>query len=301
MFRSIKKWLKNFFALSKNDQRGINVLLLLIIILVLVRYMLIPALPHTRNEAQDTAFLHQVQQFIRIKNKQEDSLKQVRVRKQKKKFTPFLFNPNKMTLETGLKLGLSKKQAQIIMNYLKKGGKFYRKDDFKKMYSISDSEYKILAPFIQISTKPERFKQKFQKVQINRCNEKDLINNLKLKPYMAERIIKYRTALGNFYSKEQLKEVYGLSSQTYQKISPWILCNSNYVNKIDLNSASFKKLLHHPYLNYENTLKIVKIRSRLHGYSNLNQLVTDAYIPDSVFNKIHHYLYIRPQKFQTNE
>ena len=48
------------------------------------------------------------------------------------------------------KLGLSEKQINTINNYKNKGGTFKTKEDFKKMYVISDEEYKRLEPYIVI-------------------------------------------------------------------------------------------------------------------------------------------------------
>ncbi|MBN2639967.1 MAG: helix-hairpin-helix domain-containing protein [Bacteroidales bacterium] len=296
MLKSIKKWFKNFFTLNKSEQRGIYVLLVFIIILVLVRYAVIPSLPEHTTDENDSVFKRQISHFIQQQKALEDSIKKLKQPKVKRALTPFLFDPNKLTPETGKKLGLSTKQIGVVLNYLNKGGHFYKKEDFKKIYSVSDQEYQVLAPYIRIGSESKKESTHFEQVQINRCDSTDLVTSLNIKPYLASRIIKYRMALGNFYSVNQLKEVFGMNAKTFNKIKPWIKCDSSLVHKTDLNNAPFKELLHHPYLNYDNTLKIVKIRSRLHGYSDLKQIVTDAYVPDSVFNKIRHYLYIRPQK-----
>ncbi|MBN2614662.1 MAG: helix-hairpin-helix domain-containing protein [Bacteroidales bacterium] len=306
MYRSIRKWLKDFFTLSKNEQRGILVLLFFIILVLLVNGVVVPILPHAEPEQEDTAFQRQISQFIAARQRMEDSIQTTRLQNKGRlkrpqallKIHPFPFDPNLMNQDLGKKLGLSEKQVLTLQNYLRKGGRFKKKDDFKKMYCISDAEYEILAPYIHFQHSQKKTKLIYHTVQLNRCDSADLVHNLHLSSFLARRIIKFRTALGNFYTQTQLKEVYGLTPETYQKIAPYLHCDSSQVQKIDLNNASFKELLHHPYLNYDNTLKIAKIRSRLHGYARLEQLKTDAYIPDSVYRKIRPYLYLRPQKMK---
>ena len=70
--------------------------------------------------------------------------------RQQRKMESFPFDPNAVTLEELVRLGLSERQAQSILNYREKGGRFRSKEDFKKMYVVSDSLYERLEPFIDI-------------------------------------------------------------------------------------------------------------------------------------------------------
>src|SRR5258708_25763131 len=49
----------------------------------------------------------------------------------------FPFNPNRLSMQQWEQLGLSERQANVIKHYEAKGGKFYSKDDVKKMYAIT--------------------------------------------------------------------------------------------------------------------------------------------------------------------
>jgi DNA uptake protein ComE-like DNA-binding protein len=301
MLQSIKKWLKNFFTLNKNEQRGILVLLILIILVSGVNFVVLPLLP-TRKQVTDPTFQKDVARFLSEQKRQKDSVALLRLRNKGeltqaqalKLLTPFPFDPNRMDSITGTKLGLTTKQIGTIENYLRKGGHFRKKEDFKKMYCISDAEYQVLSPFIRIRKDKKVNRVSYAAVHINTCTANDLAQNLHLYPSLARRVIKYRNLLGNFYTKDQLKEVYGFSAKTYNKVRMYVLCDSMKVKKIDLNNAPFKTLLHHPYLDYKTTLQIVKARDRLLNFRNVLQLKTQASIPDSLYNKIHHYLYIRP-------
>ena len=47
--------------------------------------------------------------------------------------------------------------------------------------------------------------------------------------------------------RDQLKEVYGLTEETFELISPRVFADSLAVRKIKINEADFKVLVRHPY------------------------------------------------------
>ena len=51
----------------------------------------------------------------------------------------FPFNPNTVSLSDLMRLGFSEKQAQSIINYREKGGRFRRPSDFAKSFVVADS------------------------------------------------------------------------------------------------------------------------------------------------------------------
>lgn len=60
----------------------------------------------------------------------------------------FHFDPNTISPDSLSLLGFSQKQAESIIKYRSKGGKFRKKSDFAKMYVVSDDKYKELEPYI---------------------------------------------------------------------------------------------------------------------------------------------------------
>mgnify|MGYP000678155897 CR=1 FL=1 len=82
---------------------------------------------------------------------------------QKNNFTEsqlFEFDPNLIEKDELLRLGFSEKVTSTILNYRNKGGKFYKKEDFKRVYGITEANYEILKPFIVI---PKKEFKKFEK------------------------------------------------------------------------------------------------------------------------------------------
>lgn len=109
-------------------------------------------------------------------------------------------------------------------------------------------------------------------------------------PVFAGRIIKYRNLLGGFVSPEQLMEVYGMEGATVDLITSSLYIDSLLLRKLNLNSASFRDLLRHPYLEYEDVKAIVNYRDVLGHISTLDELYQNMILPDSILEKFAPYL-----------
>ena len=99
-------------------------------------------------------------------------------------------------------------------------------------------------------------------IELNVADSVTLITLPGIGPVFASRIIKYRIKLGGYVSKNQLLEVYGFTAETFNKFKDLVYVDSSLIIKININTAAFKEILHHPYFNYETTLKIVRARDK---------------------------------------
>ena len=96
---------------------------------------------------------HNLDSLIQVR---ENSLQEAEAQKQEARLTqqshltPFPFNPNEMNEGDWQRLGLTERQIRMIGNYQAKGGTFYSKADFRRLYCINDEEYETLAPYIII-------------------------------------------------------------------------------------------------------------------------------------------------------
>lgn len=93
-------------------------------------------------------------------------------------------------------------------------------------------------------------------------------------PILSARIIKYRNKLGGFYAVAQLKEVYGISDSTFEKISPKIEIVKDSLKKIPVNLADQKTLATHPYIGWSNAKLILRYRQAHGDYKNIEQLAS---------------------------
>jgi DNA uptake protein ComE-like DNA-binding protein len=64
------------------------------------------------------------------------------------------------------------------------------------------------------------------------------------------------------------------------------------VKKLDLNAASFKQLLKHPYLKYEMVKEIINYRNNKKRYSDIMEILNLPGIDSITFYKVKPYLYI---------
>jgi len=301
---------KEYFYFNKKERRGVILLIILLFLLLLFNILFPYFIKNKKNNFDK--FINEIETF----EKNLDSLKNLSLLalndSMNKKIELFVFDPNDLSEEKWKLLGLNNGQIRNIKNYEKKGGKFYKSEDLKKIYTISDEDYKILEPYIRIKQKKKKLKKKeFKKTEFTKTpkqkkkynkpdsiftielNSADSINLLKLKgigPVFAGRIIKFRNLLGGFCTKAQLLEVYGIDSSKFNKISSFILVDTSLIKKININEASFKKILKHPYINFEMTKQIVNSRkskkyATFQEFQEINMLIND-----SVFQKISPYL-----------
>lgn len=132
----------------------------------------------------------------------------------------FYFDPNTLDSNAAMKLGILPRQYSTLSRFRKKGGRFYKEDDLLKWYGVSDAMLKQLLPYVRISTpkfrkdRPRYARTLLSKFGINHMDSQQLAA-IGIRPYLAARIIQYRTYLGGFESNSQLKKVYGLNDSVY--------------------------------------------------------------------------------------
>jgi DNA uptake protein ComE-like DNA-binding protein len=222
----------------------------------------------------------------------------------------FNFDPNGLSESNWLKLGLSHKQIQVIRNYELKGGKFFRKEDLKKIYSISEKQYSMLEPFIKIGnidvlsgkmTVKTNYKSTgIPKNTLRPIIELNVADSLELEsirgigPAFASRIIKFRRRIGGFYRKEQLLEIYGMDSLKYDQLKDQIQVNAGLITRININTFTFEEIRHHPYLNYKQMNAIIQYRAQHGSYKSVDDLRKIAILNEEIIRKIEPYFSLSP-------
>lgn len=167
----------------------------------------------------------------------------------------FPFEPATASFEDLCKLGLPPKTANILINYRTKGGRFFKKEDVKKIYGISPELYSRLNPYIKIESNDNfsQFPNKFEKKQPQIID----INSARIEQWkalpgigdvFANKFVKIREGLGAFYSLDQIKETYGLADSTFQKMKPYLKISKGSIKKININESSPDQIRSHPYI-----------------------------------------------------
>lgn len=284
-----KKWFVEYFSFTKREYNG---LLTLIFILILItafpylykQYFVSRSFISTteQNALAKLVLVNKQQANYTYQNTQND----IEDSESNKAVTLFNFDPNTISTSDWQKLGLSIKQAQSIINYRNKGGKFYKPEDLQKMYTISAEKYQALLPYIQIEN--QDFATKFEKksypdkvpyvkkelaiIEINNADTLALDEIRGVGAAFARRIANYRNKLGGFYKKEQLLEVYGLDTAKYLEIKDQVKVDAAAIKKININTATFDDLKTHPYLKFKQINAIIQYRKQHGNFNNPEDL-----------------------------
>ena len=201
----------------------------------------------------------------------------------------FNFNPNSVSEYELESLGLSSGQAKTLINFKQKGGKFYKKEDLKKIYSISDELYNKLEPYISI----ERDENEISIIELNSATKEQLKKIRGIGEKTAERLIVYRTQLGGYSNLNQLDDVYGLDSTIKNNKTTYFIINTEVLSKIRINNITFKELLYHPYCDYNTTKKIINYREMHGDFISIEQILENNLIKAKQYRKIAPYLTLK--------
>jgi transcriptional accessory protein Tex/SPT6 len=89
---------------------------------------------------------------------------------------------------------------------------------------------------------------------------------------------------------DQLLEVYGMDSARFLGFIEQVFIDTCLIRKININEASMKELLRHPYIDYYLAKTIASYRQKKGYISSLEELKKATGIPDDIYNKINPYL-----------
>jgi len=141
---------------------------------------------------------------------------------------------------------------------------------------------------VQKQSKPPVVRKRV--LDLNSCDSASLEALPGIGPVLSVRIIKYRNLLGGFASVDQLREVYGLSAETFDMISQRVFADSLTVRKIRINEADFKALIRHPYFQRTEVSAILRYRELKGVITDLRVMVDNNLISTETAGKIGVYL-----------
>lgn len=300
------KWIKPYFSFSKKDRNGIIVLS----VLILVAFMANIAINYLPEKNEDySEFRQALSNWENTEGNNSSKIEQLL----------FTFNPNTIS-ETALdSLLLPEYVKRNLSSYRKAGGKIKKVADFRKIYGMNDSIFSAIEDYIDIparkisqkipteqkniekgylrenqvgKTEKENFSSQPPQliIELNSADSAQLVRLNGVGPVFASRIIKYRSLLGGFYSKQQLMEVYNFPKETYDRIEENITIDSSEIQKIRLNFADFSELLRHPYLNKKQVQFIINYRTNNGALNSVEDLVQLNLIDSVIFIKVSPYL-----------
>jgi len=318
-----QSFFRQYFQFSKAERTGLIVLLVLIAfswcLPVCVSYFSTPVATDTIGfTAAVTAFEQQLKAAVR------KSPARVHDHVDKRSAPPvrntaalFYFNPNSLPASDWQQLGMPPRTISIIQNYLRKGGRFRKKEDLQKIYGLSPAMYDRLANYVRIpdeaktpaglqTGKADSFRIRGRQVFFNNrerttspvidINTADTLSWQALPgigPVLARRIVTFRERLGGFYAIAQVAETYGLPDTTFKKIQALLRLDNGLLRKIDINHTDEKSLADHPYISYKLARLIVRYRNAHGPFSQLTDLRSIPLVDEIIYRKIEHYIQIK--------
>lgn len=205
------------------------------------------------------------------------------------------FDPNTVTKEQLVGMGISEKKAQTFINYRNAGKRFYSPDDLLDTYGWTADDIEPLLPYIRIARRHDtaappdnRYRpasrtpyrrdtfatdtthvnrytsNKFRTLTLVDPNTADttLLQRIPgIGSYYSRQIVRLRERLGGITRLEQLFEINHFPEEALE----WFeIAQTPDIRKINLNRADFKQLAAHPYIGYEHT-KALQNYIRLYG------------------------------------
>jgi competence ComEA-like helix-hairpin-helix protein len=225
----------------------------------------------------------------------------------------FYFDPNKATETDFIRLGLSQKQAAMIVKYRNKGGVFRDPEDFGKIWGLPEETFRQLLPWIRMGANEASDAEYVPKVpeinaaelfafDPNTVSEAELFR-LGLPSSSVKSILNYRVKGGKFRKPEDLKKMFALSAEDFERIIPFAqfppeepvaarLKTAKEMVVIDINLAEEEQLKSLPGIGAMRAKQLVQYRDKLGGFQSLEQVAEMRSLPDSVFQQIRPWLRI---------
>lgn len=275
-FMSFKQFVRDYFTFSRNERKGITILLVLIFLLAVANKVIF----YFETPAKiDIFLLDSAQHQLGLLN---DSMN---LETPKRKL--FHFNPNLIDSAALDSLDLPIGVKRNFVKFRNKGGKFHSKADFGKIYGVSEAVYDRVEPFLvidaknkyeeSISVKPELFQ-----FDPNKATDEDF-RRLGLSDKLITTIRNYQNKGGKFRKKEDFLKMWGLNEKQKQTLMDFIRIEPSEnirtetkpavgLNPIELNSADSTELEMLPGIGDKLSKRIVKYRDLLGGFHSLHQL-----------------------------
>ncbi len=292
------KNIKSHFWYNKSQRNGILFLGIFIILLQYIYFFV--DFSSEKIEELNTSELISFQSKI-------DSLKLIELENRKPKMYPF--NPSFITNYKGYKLGMTTQEIDKLLTFRKAGNYINSAEQFKQVTGIKDSLLYAIKPFFKFPEWVNKKKnhlpalstnwQDSQNKELNKVTIKDLnkVNAEALKSVygigdkLSAKIIKTRNTIGGFQFIDQLNEVYGLKPEVIVKLlKQFQILSKPKITKLNINEATFKQILHLPYIDYELTKKIFDYKDEFAEFQDLKELKEIEAFPIDKYDRIVLYL-----------
>jgi DNA uptake protein ComE-like DNA-binding protein len=189
----------------------------------------------------------------------------------------FVFDPNSIDSLQALELGITPLQAHHLINYRNKKGKFYKKEDFKKLWGLPNEKYLQLLPYIKIDTSIYVIRKSinfYWTIDINHASLKEWKQKAALSEREARLIMRYKNYLGAFTKVQQVNNVFGLSDTLLLRLRPHLRVEPNRMPiKLAANSMPYGVWQRLGLFSDAQIIQILRVRKAQKGKITWAELV----------------------------
>lgn len=293
----MKPWLKSYLHYSALERVGVIALAICSLLLILSFYFM-PLFVNSEESLKDDTQL--VAAWTTYKQNHIDAAATSNEYHNTIAIKLFPFDPNTLDSNGYLQLGLKPKTVHLLLNWRRKGKVFYQKEEFSKLYTLSEEQYKQLEPYIIIASNDHNSsyeKKNFPNtpsipdhININTADSATLVCLKGIGPFYAHKLIEKRNALGGYITFEQLKEAYHFPDTTFAMLQEKIIIEPNAIHKININSVDIETLKDHPYIREKMAKNIILYRDAIKQFEKMEQLRQVPLMNEEIYRKIAPYL-----------
>ena len=289
------KLFESHFWYNKRQRNGILFLVFILLLLQIILFFIDFSTDENQEIDKDKFYAFQ---------RKIDSLK--RINKDSLTRRTYRFNPNFLTDFRAYQLGMSEQEIDRLLIFRGKGKYVNSAREFQQVTQVGDSLLRMMSPLFKFPewTQKNKNDQSSKKTldqtqtsspkkieDLNDVTAEELIRINGVNDKLAKRIIAYRNKLQGFYEDDQLFEVYYLDKEIGKRIlRSFQVIEKPLIQKIDINSASFKEILKTPYIDYKLTQRICNYRDENIHFNDLEELKKIDSFPIEKFDRIALYL-----------
>lgn len=284
----MKRIIKDYLYFSKQERMAVVILLLVMALFIIAPYWYMPKI--------DPPVINQALVDWLSQSENGDVKEAVATVPSINKPVMFAFDPNTVSEDGWMRLGLSQKTIRTILNYRSKGGKFRQAGDLKKIWGMPAADAERLMPYVQIagteafantSAKkiPVATKKEPAVIDINTAGIEEWASLPGIGDAFANRIVRYRDRLGGFRSVQQVGKTYGISDSLFNSLLPYLRYDAASMPKTNLNSAS-AYTLKQAGIDSRLAYDLVRYREKNGAYKSLAELHKLLDMPDSNWQKL---------------
>lgn len=283
----------NPFFVSKRSKRGVFIFIIISLLVVFTPRILF-SLKQEETFIVSSETIKELKRSAYKSNYKRKKYKSNYKKKNRFKIPPVKFNPNSYSMEEWMYLGLSNKQAAVVLKFTERG--IYSNEQLKKIVFIPNQLYNLIKDStiypdkVDFASEKKKETKLFSRIELNGADQEKLEEIPGIGTFFAKNILKHRDRLGGFLRKEQLLEVWKFDIEKLNAIEQYIEVDSEKIKRIELNTISVEELKDHPYLNWSAANSIIKIRAQKGRFKSIEEIKESVLMDEEMFEKLKPYL-----------